>query len=50
MVSRIEKITFNPNVTMDYGGMKPIPEVLWTKSGYGGYNTTDSFLCYSNLS
>ena len=46
----MDPIILNEEMNMYYGGLQILPEILWDKNGYGGYNTTNSFLCYSNLS
>jgi len=50
MVQSMDPIILNEEINMQFGGVKNMPKILWTKEGYGGYNTTNSFLCYSNLS
>jgi hypothetical protein len=35
---------------MTYAGVEPIPVPLRTTEGYGAFDTSYSFMCFSNLS
>lgn len=49
VVSSYSKITLNDSMNMNYSGTQLIPKLLRSEEGYGDFDTSYSFLCYSNL-